>query len=191
MHTIISKSETIATFLEKGAELISLKNALGKEFIWEGNPDFWGKHSPILFPIVGTLKNNSYEYQGTQYSLSRHGFARDHVFSVRSKTANSITFSLSDSETTLKVFPFRFELQITYTLDHDTLQVAFHVINKDQGELPFSIGAHPAFGLSENFEDYSLLFENTDKLQYNLLDNDLISSETKTLLLFSLISVFS
>lgn len=181
MHTIISKSGIIASFLEKGAELASLKNQSGKEYIWEGNPDFWGKHSPVLFPIVGTLKNNSYSYKNQEYHLSRHGFARDQEFSVISKSDNSIVFSLSDSAETMKVYPFRFEFQIQYTLNANALEIKYSVTNKNDSEMPFSLGAHPAFALSENFDDYSLKFETDQKLTYHLLDNDLISDQTSTL----------
>lgn len=181
MHTIILKSGIIASFLEKGAELASLKNQSGKEFIWEGNPEFWGKHSPVLFPIVGTLKNNSYSYDNRQYHLSRHGFARDREFTVVSKSENSITFSLADSNETLAVYPFYFEFQIQYTLNENALEIRYNVINKNDFNMPFSLGAHPAFALSENFEDYSLEFETDQKLAYHLLDHDLISDKTSTL----------
>ncbi|GEP50888.1 aldose 1-epimerase [Flavobacterium noncentrifugens] len=181
MHTIISKSGIIARFLENGAELISLKNHSGKEYIWEGNPKFWGKHSPVLFPIVGTLKNDSYLYNNQQYHLSRHGFARDREFSVLSKSENSIVFSLTDSDETLNVYPFHFELQVEYTLNENSLKTRYRVINKNDFEMPFSLGAHPAFALSENFEDYSLKFETNQELAYHLLDKDLISDQTSTL----------
>ena len=181
MHTITSHSGLIATISEKGAELISLANKNGKEFIWEGNPDFWGKHSPVLFPIVGTLKNNSYEYDGNSYTLSRHGFARDLTFSVIQKSKDSIAFSLSDNAQTLAVYPFHFELVITYTLDQDSLHIAYKVSNKNTVNLPFSIGAHPAFALSENFENYSLLFPKDEKLQVHPLENDLISNKMETI----------
>jgi len=178
LHTIISKSGIIATFLEKGAELVSLKTAVGKEYIWAGNPEFWGKHSPVLFPIVGTLKDNAYEFQNRTYPLSRHGFARDQSFSVVQKSGSSITFSLQESAETLAVYPFRFELQIKYTLENDTLEIQYQVSNKNTAALPFSLGAHPAFALSENFEDYSLEFETNDNLNYHLLDHDLISNDS-------------
>ena len=181
MHTIISKSGIIASFLEKGAELTSLKNLSGKEYIWEGNPEFWGKHSPILFPIVGTLKDNFYLYNNQEYHLSRHGFARDRKFSVLSKSENSIVFSLEDSDETLAVYPFHFELQVQYTLNENSLEIRYSITNKNDLEMPFSIGAHPAFALSENFEDYSIEFETDQKLAYHLLENDLISSQTSTL----------
>lgn len=181
MHQISSKTGLIATFLEKGAELISLKDSDGKEFIWEGNPEYWGKHSPILFPIVGTLKNNTYRYNNKNYSLSRHGFARDQQFSVVSQTENEIVFSLSDSDDTYKLYPFHFELQVIYTLEQHSLKIQYKVINKSEVQLPFSLGAHPAFALPGNFEDYSLKFDPTENLQYHLLENDLISEQTAAL----------
>lgn len=181
MHKISSKTGLIANFLEKGAELISLKDISGREFIWEGNPEFWGKHAPVLFPIVGTLKNNSYNYKNADYSLSRHGFARDQQFSVVQHSENEIVFSLSDSEETFKMYPFSFELQVIYTLEHNSLKIQYKVINKSETELPFSLGAHPAFALPGNFEDYSLKFDSTENLQYHLLENDLISEKTAAL----------
>lgn len=179
MTTTIKNSNLIAEIKHLGAELISLKTDLNKEHIWEGNPEFWGKHAPILFPIVGTLKNNSFYYDGIEYHLSRHGFARDMEFELVDKKENSATFSIQSSEETLKVYPFAFELQIIYTLEACTLQIEYKVINKGKSALPFSIGAHPAFALPGKFENYSIAFEKEEPLEYYLLDNDLISNKTK------------
>jgi galactose mutarotase-like enzyme len=181
LTTTISNSNLTAQINHFGAELFSLKNSKNKEYIWEGNPAFWGKHSPILFPIVGTLKNNSYHYNGAEYHLSRHGFARDTEFKLIEKSENSVTFSLISSEETRKVYPFDFELQIIYTLDERSLNIEYKVINKSKSQMPFSIGAHPAFALPGNFENYSLEFENEESLEYHLLENDLISYKTKKL----------
>lgn len=181
MTTTISNSNLTAQINSLGAELFSLKNSENKEYIWEGNPAFWGKHSPILFPIVGTLKNNSYHYNGIEYNLSRHGFAREMEFELIEKTENSVTFSLISSEETRKVYPFDFELQIIYSLDKSSLNIEYKVINKGKSQMPFSIGAHPAFSLPGNFENYSLEFEQDEPLEYHLLENDLISDKTKKL----------
>ncbi|WP_173973194.1 aldose 1-epimerase family protein [Flavobacterium bizetiae] len=164
-----------------GAELFSLKNNDNKEYIWEGNPDFWGKHSPILFPIVGTLKNNTYTIEGKEYQLPRHGFARDMEFQLVEKTENSAVFSLESNSETLKKYPFEFELQLIYTLEDTSLHIEYKVINKSGKKLPFSIGAHPAIALPENFEDYAFKFEKEEVLKYYLLENDLISNKTKVL----------
>ncbi|MFV8341945.1 aldose 1-epimerase family protein [Flavobacterium sp. XS2P39] len=179
MTTTIKNSNLIAEIKHLGAELISLKTNLNKEYIWEGNPYFWGKHSPILFPIVGTLKNNSFHYDGIKYHLSRHGFARDMEFKLVDKKENSATFSIQSSEETLKAYPFAFELQIIYTLEASTLLIEYKVSNKGKSSLPFSIGAHPAFALPGKFENYSIAFEKEEALEYYLLDNDLISNKTK------------
>lgn len=181
MITTITNSNLSAQINHLGAELCSLKSKFNAEYIWEGNPDYWGKHSPILFPIVGTLKNNTYQYNGAEYQLSRHGFARDRIFELIDKKENSATFAIESSEETREKYPFDFELHITYTLEANSLSISYNVINKSKSEMPFSLGAHPAFALAGDFEDYNLQFEKDELLEYSLLQNDLISNETKIL----------
>ena len=181
MTTKLKNANLSAEIKHFGAELISLKTNQNREYIWEGNPEFWGKHSPILFPIVGTLKNNSFEYNGIEYHLSRHGFARDIAFELIHATENSATFAIQSSEETLKVYPFEFELQIIYTLNENNLSIAYKVINNGKTTMPFAIGAHPAFALPNQFENYSIAFEKEETLEYYLLEDDLISNKTKKL----------
>lgn len=181
MNTTISNSTISASIKHSGAELFSLKNNQNKEYIWEGNPDFWGKHSPILFPIVGTLKNNTYTINGKEYQLPRHGFARDMNFQLVDKTENSAVFSLKWDAETLKKYPFEFELQLIYTLEDTSLNIEYKVINNSKTKMPFSIGAHPAIALPENFENYALEFEKEEVLKYYILENDLISNKTEVL----------
>jgi galactose mutarotase-like enzyme len=178
----LSNGQLSAQIKTIGAELCSLQDDSNREFIWEGNPVFWGKHSPILFPIVGTLKNNRFHYNTKEYNLSRHGFARDMPFQIVEKKENSATFSIQSNSDTLLRYPFEFELQIKYTLSYSTLKVSYTVINKDKTAIPFSIGAHPAFALPSDFEDYSLDFEKIEPLAYTLLENDLVSKQTETIL---------
>jgi galactose mutarotase-like enzyme len=181
LTTTIKNSILTAEIKHFGAELISLKTNQNKEYIWEGNPEFWGKHSPILFPIVGTLKNNSFHYDEMEYHLSRHGFARDMEFELIEITDNSATFSIQSSEETLKVYPFEFELQLIYTLEENNLSIVYKVVNKGKNTMPFSIGAHPAFALPNQFENYTIAFEKEEFLEYYLLEDDLISNKTKKL----------
>ena len=181
MTTTISNSNLTAQINHFGAELFSLKNRENKEYIWEGNPAFWGKHSPILFPIVGTLKNNSFNYKESEYHLSRHGFARDMEFELIEKLENSATFSLISSEESRKVYPFDFELQICYSLEENKLNIDYKVINKNDAIMPFSIGAHPAFALPKPFENYALLFEHNEILTSYELENDLLSDHFSTI----------
>lgn len=179
MTTTISNSSLTAQINHFGAELFSLKDDKIKEYIWEGNPEFWEKHSPILFPIIGTLKNNSYHYEEKEYHLPRHGFARDMEFELIEKSENRATFSLTSKLETKKVFPFDFELQICYSLEERKLNIDYKVINTNNSILPFSIGAHPAFALPKPFEEYTLQFEHTETLTSYQLENDLLSDSSE------------
>lgn len=181
MKIILSNSELTATINTFGAELISLKNKSNREYIWEGNPNYWGKHSPILFPIVGSLKNNSYCYNNVVYNLPRHGFVREMDFDVIKKTDSTVVFSIQQSTVTLEKYPFQFELQISYTLINSVLKISFKVINNNDVSMPFSIGAHPAFAIANDFENYELQFEKSENLVVSKLENDLISNTTYTL----------
>lgn len=150
--------------LPKGAELCSvlgLKN--GIEYMWQGDPAVWGKHSPVLFPIVGTLKKNSYKFKGKEYSLPRHGFARDRQFQLESKDAKELVFLLKSDADSKQNYPFDFEFRIRYQLRKDTLNVTYEVTNTGVEEMYFSVGGHPAFALplekDASYEDYYLEFE--------------------------------
>lgn len=181
MTTTISNSNLTVQIKHLGAELFSIKSVQNKEYIWEGNPTFWGKHSPILFPIVGSLKNNTYLHNGKQFELNRHGFAREMEFELIKKTEESATFSLLSTIETKKLYPFDFELQICYSLKENKLNIDYKVINKNNLIMPFAIGAHPAFALLGNFEEYSLQFQQDETLKYNLLEEGLISNNTNEL----------
>ena len=181
MNTTISNKILSASIKHAGAELFSLIDNQNKEYIWNGNPDFWPKHSPVLFPIVGSLKNDTYTFNQKEYYLSRHGFARDMEFHLTEKTESSATFSLAYNEETLQKYPFKFELQIIYKLEENKLNIGYKVINKEEKELPFSIGAHPAFALPEEFSNYNIQFEKEEKPEYYLLENGLISNKKETL----------
>lgn len=176
MTTSISNSNLSATINHYGAELISLiYKETNKEYLWEGNAQFWGKHSPILFPIVGTLKNNSYTHNERKYSLLRHGFARDMVFDLIQKKENEAIFSLKSNKQTHELYPFDFELQLIYTINGSELTITYVVLNKGISTMYYSIGGHPAFALPNPFEDYSLQFEPNETLISYQLVNDLLS----------------
>ncbi|TBX66584.1 aldose 1-epimerase family protein [Flavobacterium silvisoli] len=180
MTTTISNSTLKATINNKGAELQSLQNINSeREYIWEGNPDYWGKHAPILFPIVGTLKNNSYTYNGKKYELPRHGFARDKDFKLIFVTSDKVVFSLQFDANTKLIYPFDFELQLTYELINCELQITYKVINHSITVMPYSIGGHPAFALNQSFETYHLRFESDERLMSYTLENNLLSENVK------------
>jgi galactose mutarotase-like enzyme len=166
----------------QGAELSSLKNLQTNfEYIWGGNSEFWGKHSPVLFPIVGALKNDSYQYNGETYHLSRHGFARDFEFELVQSTANFASFLLKNNTETLKKYPFEFELLMDYELIATKLTITYRVRNKSNVEMPFSLGAHPAFALPNGLDNYALEFEKEEILITHELENNLFSEKTRTI----------
>ena len=185
---IIENQFLKATINPLGAELVSLFNKENNtEYIWNADPAFWGKSSPVLFPIIGALKNNQYFYQGKTYTLPRHGFARERVFSVESQTESSIIFLLKQDEESLKVYPFDFEFRLIYTLLEKTLSVSYSVKNTGNNEMYFSVGGHPAFAvpLSENsvYDDYYLEFNQTEDFpRWELADGGLIKKEATTFL---------
>ena len=131
---------------EKGAELQSVKDSKGREYMWQAGPE-WPRHSPILFPIVCSVNNDTYRVDGKEYHLPRHGFARDKEFTLISQTEDKVTFVLHDTEETLEVYPYHFNLAITYRLEGNKIHVIWHVENTDTSEIHFQIGGHPAFNL--------------------------------------------
>lgn len=175
-----------ATFNELGAELISLINLeTGKEIIWEGNPDFWGGQSPVLFPTVGALKHDKYIFEGETYEMPRHGFARRKFFDVKNSSENEVVFELNSDEETLKFYPFDFSLEIKYTLTENKLTVSYNVKNTSEKELYFSLGAHPGFAIDTKngltYDDYAITFSDDEKLEIHPLIDNLISKKTETI----------
>ena len=165
----IQNKKLKATFNELGAELVSLINLeSGKEILWEGNPDFWGGQSPVLFPTVGALKDHSYSFEGETYEMPRHGFARRKVFEVKKSSEYIVVFELNSDRETLKFYPFEFNLQIKYTLTENKLTVAYNVKNTSEKKLYFSLGAHPGFEIDTknglNYDDYKIAFSDDEKL---------------------------
>jgi galactose mutarotase-like enzyme len=172
----------------KGAELQSIIHSGTKlEYMWNADPNFWAKKSPVLFPIVGGLKNNSYTYQGQTYSLGRHGFARERMFTVTDQSVSSITFTLEADEETLSVYPFLFRFSVIYTLENDTISVSYLVENKGATEMFFSVGAHPAFTVplvnGTSYDDHYLQFnENENTGRWPLSSEGLIKKAPTSLL---------
>ena len=163
-----------------GAELNSLQKIdEDLEYMWQGDSKYWNRHSPILFPIVGRLKNDSYTYQNQKYNMTQHGFARDKEFEVVKNEADFMEFRLKSDEKTLEIYPFSFELYLSYKLEKNSLIVSYKVINKSDDKMLFSIGAHPAFNWTlkedEKKEDYFLEFENIKQTKrYFLNDKGLV-----------------
>jgi len=167
---------------DRGAELRSYK-VNGEEFMWDRQPEFWAASSPVLFPFVGTIKNGAYSFDGEKYEIStRHGFARTEDFELVEKTENSLKFRFSSNKETLEKYPFEFELFITYTVVGNTLEIGYNVVNKNDSDMYFSLGTHPAFALDVNndikLSDYYLEFEkNETSKKYKLNEKGLVLDE--------------
>lgn len=161
----------------KGAELKSIYHKQHQlEYMWEGDPAFWDKTSPVLFPIVGALKDNTYTYEGKSYHLPRHGFAREKEFNVSEQKEDSITFTLHSDKDTLAVYPFSFIFYIIYTLDRNKLTVTYSVQNKEEEDMLFSVGGHPAFKVplieGTEYNDYRLIFDQEEQAGSWLISKD-------------------
>lgn len=179
------------TIARTGAEMqriTGIKNNM--EFMWDGDLEFWSGHAPHLFPIVGTLKDDMFMFNSEIYHLPRHGFARRHSdYAVNQENDRQITFTLTDSPETLKLYPFHFELKITYTLHENVIKVDYEVVNMDDKTIYFSLGAHPAFNCpvyhDETYADYLLHFDQAEQAKTHTLNpkNGLIT--TRTLPVFS------
>lgn len=186
LHTLQSGALRVI-ISDAGAEIMQIEDILtGRNYLWHGDSAYWGRRSPILFPIVGGLKNKTYKYAGREYPMSQHGFARDREFQMTEHNVDTIWFELKADEESLKVYPFRFRLEIGYRLEGRKITVMWRVANEDKKTMFFSIGGHPAFMCPIDGEgkqtDYYLLFDNKEPLSYGKLSvNGLLKTEGHTL----------
>lgn len=171
---------------EVGAELCSVKNkASGREYLHLADPKIWPRYAPVLFPIVGRLKDDIYHAEGKTYHMKQHGFARDRAFHALEQEKNYLMFGLTADDDTMRQYPYNFVLDIIYTLQENELKVTYVVSNKDQRDMPFSIGAHPAFAtpriLEQQMQEYHLLFEKPETLDRYFIEDGLRNGESKRL----------
>lgn len=172
---------------ETGAELSSVQSkADGREYIWQGDPAVWAGQAPILFPIVGRLKDDQYRTEGQTYHMKQHGFARRRNFNVLEQNKKHLKFGLTADQESMEQYPYNFVLDITYALQENTLKVTYEVTNKDQRDMPFSIGAHPAFSapriVDQQMQEYRLVFEKPETLDRHYIENGLVSGEQEQVL---------
>ncbi len=182
---VIENKKLRAVISSKGAELQSLYNKeTGIEHMWSGAVA-WPKHSPVLFPIVGSLKNDTYYYQQQSYHLPRHGFARTKNFLQEQVNNEEALFTLNADDETIVVYPFLFSFEIRYTLLKSTLICSLNIINTDKNNVLFSVGAHPAFAVpmmaGDSYTDYFLEFNKTEKLHRFKLEDGLIANQSEPL----------
>ncbi|GAB2020980.1 aldose 1-epimerase family protein [Pseudolactococcus yaeyamensis] len=161
---ILENDQFLVEISEKGAELQKIFSKESKiDYLWDGNPEVWPKHAPVLFPSIGKSNEDAYTHKGTRYEMPHHGFVGEFDFTVVAQTPESVSLSLSDNESTFARFPFHFELILRYALTADGLEITYTVKNLSDEAMSFSLGAHPAFRVpfdnDGEFEDYEVSFE--------------------------------
>ena len=166
---ILENEELKIAINTKGAELCSLLNKNDRtEYIWQADPSVWAYHAPNLFPIVGGLIDNTLFVDGKKYAMNRHGFARNSNFRIILSAPNQAIFELRYCEESLKTYPYQFEFQVIYELIGRQLSIGYKVINLDDQDIYFSVGAHPAFNIpingQGNLNEYLLEFEYEEEL---------------------------
>ncbi|HEY0055556.1 MAG TPA: aldose 1-epimerase family protein [Pedobacter sp.] len=172
-----------ATINPHGAELSSLfLKSSETEFLWNGDATFWPRQSPVLFPIVGGLIDDTFIYKGKNYQLPKHGFARDVSFELGKASAERASFVLKSTEESLGYYPFEFLLRIIYTLNGSKISVEYEVENPANEILYFSIGAHPAFNVplkkGSGYEDYYLEFEKEETTPRLILTGNIVAGSS-------------
>lgn len=171
------KNEYItAKINELGAELKSL--VFGEtEYIWEGRSEVWAGSCPLLFPICSGLKEDKYTFNGKEYTLQKHGYARFKTFEVESMTDSSVVFLHKSDIDTKQSFPFDYELRVIYTLAEKTLKIDYAVKNLTDGTMYFSIGSHEGYYTPEGIEDYDVIFPQNETLNAYVLYGNLLSNQ--------------
>lgn len=159
-----------------GAQLQSV-DYNGTEYLWQGDPKFWADRSPLLFPICSSLKEGKYTYRNREYAMSAHGFAKDREFSVEQQSASAAVFFLCSDEETRVVYPFDFELYVTYSLSEDAVKVDYAVKNLSPTELYFSIGAHEGFFCPHRGENCEIVFSDGETPPTVLIKGGLLTLE--------------
>jgi galactose mutarotase-like enzyme len=172
-----------ATISAAGAELKSLAHlSTGKEYIWHGDPAWWNGSAPVLFPIVGGLKDGAYTFQGSTYKLGNHGFARSSEFSVVREGTDSVELALSASAKTKEAYPFDFTLTVGFSLERSGLSVRYTVANTGSRKMYFSIGSHPAFVVpfaGGALENYYVFFDHDENIErWFIKDNLIVADKT-------------
>ena len=167
---------------ELGAEVQSIVTKEGRECVWQGNPDFWKGRGPHLFPICGRLRDNKYIYGGKEYSLGSHGFARAMEYKPEKISDTCAVFSLTDTEETMKNYPFKFELQIKYTLEGRKVNVEYTVNNKNDYDMYFSIGGHESYVCEGGIENFYMEFDKKVTLDSYTVVGPIVSHEKTRIL---------
>lgn len=176
MNLTLKNDKLTVVISTLGAEVQTMTTAEGVQLMWTADKAVWGRHAPLLFPIIGRLKNQQYTLDGKVIQIAQHGFARDTEFTVEALDETSVTLSMTDSEKTHAVYPFSFKLAITYTLDGASLKKTHTVTNCSDTVLPYEIGGHDGYLTTlfagEKMADYSIEFPGQDVIYPFVMDEN-------------------
>ena len=164
-----------AQFDPKGAEISKIIGMQdGINYMWKQDPCLWGHSAPVLFPIVGALKNGTCRIDGKEYHMNQHGFSRNTEYEVYEHDETHVVFHLSSSDEIKKMYPYEFDLYVTYTLVDNKLKAEFRVENHNEEVIYFQIGGHPAFACpfieGEDANDYYIEFEQPETVEQKVID---------------------
>ena len=159
-----------------GAELQSIRCA-GQEYLWQGDPAFWRDRAPVLFPVCGSLRDDRYTLDGTEYRMPKHGFAKHLDFEAEYHDGTSAVFLAEDTEDTRACFPFSFQLRVSYQLTGRKIRLTYDVLNRDEKTAWFAIGAHEGYALPEGLSEYRLVFPQEEQFQNRVLADGGLTTE--------------
>ena len=180
MSIVAIKNEFLEVLISSvGAEIQSVRSKDGKEYIWQGDPAYWNKHAPVLFPICGGLNDGYYTLEGKRYDLAKHGFSRTAEFEISAQGEDHVEFLLRDSEESRKHYPYSFAFRVIYELDGASLKVTYDAENLDDKVMYCTFGGHEAYACPEGIEAYELEFPEKETLYAYALNGDLLTDYTK------------
>ena len=179
---IFLENEKLKVAIKKlGAELKKI-TFCGEERLYDGSSDYWSGSAPVLFPICGRVRDNTYILDGKEYTISPHGFAKNMLFTIESCDKESAVFLLKSNEETLKSYPFEFEFRVKYTLNDNSIKVEYEARNLSDKNMFAALGSHEAYLCKNGVEDFDVIFEKEETLNTHLIDGPLVSEETETVL---------
>lgn len=172
--TTIASDRLTVVISTMGAEIQSIRDEKGTEYLWQGDPAFWANRAPILFPVAGGLRDDCYLWQGKKYPMNKHGIVRGVEWELEEAAKEKAVFRISRKT---EGFPFEYDLRAIFTVRENSLQVEYAVTNRDQGPFCFGIGAHEAYLTPGGIEDYEIVFDEEEDLLHSPLDGNLNTHE--------------
>lgn len=162
-----------------GAQIQSIVDSAGTEYMWSGDPAVWGSTAPVLFPICGALREDSYTYGGKTYTLAKHGFVRTRLFECEESKDDRLVLKVASTPETMEAYPFVFEFRVIFTLEEKTLHIGYTVDNKGTNTLYYSVGAHEAYACPEGLEAYDVVFDVNEPLVRTVLEGSYLEHTTE------------